>query len=211
MMQGTPYIYQGEELGMTNTPLASLEDCRDVEVFNACRELVEEKKLLSHGEMMAGIQKSSRDNARTPMQWDGTGNAGFSAGKPWIPVNPNYRIINAAFQTGDPDSVWSFYRRLIKLRKENPVIVYGDFEDLLPRDKRVYAYRRRLGDQSLLAICNFSGEVIRDIDLDALGAGKGEPLISNYGVEALSGARLLPYEGRAYIFHPGRGRPVNIL
>jgi oligo-1,6-glucosidase len=199
LMQGTPYIYQGEELGMVNTPLRSLEDCRDVEVFNAYRELVEEKKLLSHGEMMAGIQKSSRDNARTPMQWDGTNNAGFSAGEPWIPVNPNYRAINAAIQAGDPNSVRSFYQRLIKLRKEHPIIVYGDFEDLLPGDKRVYAYRRRLGDQSLVAICNFSGTEIRGIDLNALGAGDGELLISNYAAETLDNARLLPYEGRAFL------------
>ncbi|MDR2070111.1 MAG: alpha-glucosidase [Treponema sp.] len=199
MMQGSPYIYQGEELGMTNTPLKSLEDCRDVEVFNAYRELVEEKKLLSHEQMMAGIQKSSRDNARTPMQWDGTKNAGFSAGTPWIPVNPNYRTINAALQVQDPDSVWSFYRRLIKLRKEIPVIVYGDFEDMLPDDRRVYAYRRRLEGKSLLAICNFSGEEVSDLDLDALGAGKGELLIANYDAETLDTTRLRPYEGRAYL------------
>jgi oligo-1,6-glucosidase len=197
MMQGTPFIYQGEELGMTNAPFRSLGDCRDVEVFNAYRELVREKKLLSHEEMMAGIQESSRDNARTPMQWDGTKNAGFSRGNPWIPVNPNYRIINAALQTGDPDSVWSFYRRLIKLRKENPLIVYGDFEDLLPGDERVYVYRRRFKDRSLLVICNFSGGEIRDIDLNALGAGRGELLITNYGTETPDKNRLLPYEGRA--------------
>jgi glycosidase len=170
-----------------------------VEVFNAYRELVSEKKLLSHEQMMAGIQKSSRDNARTPMQWDGTRNGGFSTGTPWIPVNPNYTSINAAYQTGDPDSVWSFYRRLIRLRKENPVIVYGSFEDLLPDDRRVYAYRRRLGDRSLLVICNFSGEEIRDIDPAALDAGRGEILIANYGAGNMNETRLRPYEGRAYL------------
>jgi oligo-1,6-glucosidase len=199
LMQGTPYIYQGEELGMTNTPLTSLEDCRDREVFNAYRELVEERNLLTHEQMMAGIQKSCRDNARTPMQWDGTNNAGFSTGTPWIPVNPNYRTINAALQIQDPDSVWNFYRKLIMLRKKNPVIVYGDFEDLLPDEGRVYVYRRRLEDRSILVICNFSGDEIRDIDPNSLGAGKGELLISNYGTEALSSARILPYEGRAYL------------
>jgi oligo-1,6-glucosidase len=199
MMQGTPYIYQGEELGMTNMPFQNLEDCRDVEIFNAYRELVSEKKLLTKEQLMDGVRKLGRDNARTPMQWDASENGGFSAGTPWIPVNPNYTNINAASQTGDADSVFSFYKKLIRLRKEHPIIVYGNYELLLPNEERVYAYRRNFKGEALLVICNFTGKEISDIDLSALGAGKGTLLISNYGTDQINNSRLLPYEGRAYL------------
>jgi oligo-1,6-glucosidase len=204
MMQGTPYIYQGEELGMTNMSFQSLEECRDVEIFNAHRELVREKKRLTQEQFMEGVRKLGRDNARTPMQWDASVNGGFSTGTPWIGLNPNYPGINAAAQTGDPDSVWSFYRKLIRLRKEHPVIVYGNYEALLPRDKRVFAFRRTFEGQSLLVLCNFTGDEITDLDLARLGAanpgaGPGELLIANYGAAELSAARLLPYEGRAWL------------
>jgi oligo-1,6-glucosidase len=197
MMQGTPYIYQGEELGMTNMPFQNLEDCRDVEIFNAYRELVIEKKLLTLDQLMEGVRKLGRDNARTPMQWDASENAGFSAGTPWIPVNPNYTHINAASQTGDAGSVFSFYKKLIRLRKEHPVIVYGNYELLLPNEERVYIYRRSFEGEALLVICNFTGKEICDIDLNVLGAEKGELLISNYEADKISNTRLLPYEARA--------------
>jgi oligo-1,6-glucosidase len=198
LMQGTPYIYQGEELGMTNMPVASLDDLRDVEIFNAYRELVEEKKLLSHDQIMEGIRKLGRDNARTPMQWDDSPNGGFSSGMPWIPVNPNYTTVNAAAQTGDPNSVFGFYKTLIFLRKENPLIVYGDYELLLPKDEKLFVYRRRYEGKSLLVICNFSGDSVpAPAELGLKLSGKGKLLIGNYA-EAEDGL-IRPWEGRAYL------------
>jgi oligo-1,6-glucosidase len=197
-MQGTPYIYQGEELGMTNLPFKSMDDFRDIQSIKAYREWVEEKKAFTHEEMMAALRKMSRDNARSPMQWDDSPNAGFSAGTPWIMVNPNYKTINAASQIKDPDSVFSFYKKIIALRKQYSVIVYGDFELLFPQDERVYGYRRRLGEEALLVFCNFSGKEVKDLDLTAQGAGKGELLISNYSEETINHQILKPYEGRAY-------------
>jgi oligo-1,6-glucosidase len=170
-MQGTPYIYQGEELGMTNTPLKTLDDCRDVEIFNVYHELVEERKTFTHEKMMAAIQKIGRDNARTPMQWDGTENAGFTSGTPWIPANPNYKTINAASQIGDPGSVFSFYKQLIHLRKEHPIIVYGDYELLLKDDEQLFAYRRSFEGKNLLVVCNFSVVAVNNTELKELGLG----------------------------------------
>jgi oligo-1,6-glucosidase len=198
MMQGTPYIYQGEELGMTNMPVSSLDDLRDVEMFNAYRELVEEKKLLTRDQIMEGIRKLGRDNARTPMQWDASSNGGFSSGTPWIPVNPNYKTINAAAQTGDPDSVFGFYKALIALRKENPLIVYGDYELLLPEDEKLFAYRRRYEGRSLLVVCNFSGGAVpAPAELGLRSGGKGRLLIGNYA--GAEDAVIRPWEGRAYL------------
>jgi oligo-1,6-glucosidase len=204
MMQGTPYIYQGEELGMTNMPFQKFEDCRDVEIFNACRELVTEKKLLTLEQLMEGVRKLGRDNARTPVQWDASKNGGFSTGTPWIAVNPNYVNINAASQVGDDDSVYRFYKKLIRLRKEYPVIVYGNYELLLPEDDRIFAYHRNSetknpGSPALLVICNFTGKELIGIDLSALGAGTGKLLIANYAADKISDTRLLPCEGRAYL------------
>jgi oligo-1,6-glucosidase len=193
MMEGTPYIYQGEELGMTNVPAKSLEDLRDVETFNAYRELVEEKKLLTPEEMMTGIRKLCRDNARTPMQWDSSSNGGFSSGTPWIPVNPNYKTINAASQVGDPGSVFSFYKALIKLRGEHPVIVYGDYELLLPEHEKLFAYRRRFEGKTLLVVCNFSGLPLAT----PLPGEKGRLLIGNY--DETTDGLIRPWEGSAYL------------
>ncbi|MDR1948626.1 MAG: alpha-glucosidase [Spirochaetaceae bacterium] len=197
MMLGTPYIYQGEELGMTNMPFGSMEDVRDVEAFNAYRELVTEKKALVHEEMMAGINKNGRDNARTPMQWNAEKNAGFSSGTPWIPVNPNFRQINAAAQVEDPNSVWAYYRRLIRFRKEHPVIIYGNYELLLPEDEQVYAYRRGYEGTTALVICNFSGDTVKSGEAANLAAGAGPLLLANYPEEAPPEI-LRPYEARVY-------------
>jgi oligo-1,6-glucosidase len=199
LMRGTPFVYQGEELGMTNAPLAKLEDCRDIEVFNAYRELVEEKKLLTCERLMNSVRKCGRDNARTPMQWDNSPNGGFTAGKPWIAVNPNYKIINAASQVNDPGSVFSFYRKLIKLRKTYPVIVYGDYELLFPEDKRAFIYRRRYENESLVVMCNFSREIITDLDFDSLSWKRKGLLISNYPEVEIDPHRLLSWEARAFL------------
>ncbi len=150
MQKGTPYIYQGEELGMTNTHFSSLEDCRDVEEINAWHEYVDEQHRVSPETMLACFDNVARDNARTPMQWDAGENAGFTHGTPWIPVNPNYREINAAEEIHDPNSVFSYYKKLIALRHQYDIIVYGRFIPLLEDDQAVYAYARRLGKQELI-------------------------------------------------------------
>ena len=140
-MQGTPYIYQGEELGMTNKHFDSIDPINDVMTRNAYFE-----KTQRCGESVADFMKAanyiSREHTRTPMHWDDTANAGFTTGTPWIPLNPNYPQINAAKQVGDPDSVYSFYRRLLALRKSDKTFVYGHYALLLPDDEEIYAYTR---------------------------------------------------------------------
>ena len=135
MMQGTPYIYQGEELGMTNAYFDNIEDYKDIEILNAYKDIVGNKKM-SHERFMECVKFIGRDNARTPMQWDDSENAGFTTGTPWLKVNPNYKQINAAAQVNDEASVFNYYKKLIRLRKENDIIVYGHYELLLPRTSR---------------------------------------------------------------------------
>jgi oligo-1,6-glucosidase len=197
LMQGTPYIYQGEELGMTNFPIQSLDDIRDVESLNAYRELVSERKVFSHEQMMAAIRKSGRDNARTPMQWDKTANAGFTIGVPWLAVNPNYVEINAEAQVQDPSSVFSYYKRLIALRKQYPIIVHGNYELLLPDDERLFVYYRRFEGRTLLVFCNFSGETLPRPP--GTGFGLGSLLISNYAETELAAALVQPWEATVYL------------
>lgn len=158
MMQGTPYVYQGEELGMTNVPFESVEDFRDLDSINAYHELVEDKKVFSKEEMLHYLRYKSRDNARTPFHWDDGRNAGFTEGKPWIMVNPNYKEINAKEQQEREDSVFHYYQKLIRLRKENLVIVYGSYDLLLPDSREIFAYTRTLGEEKLLVLCNYSAE-----------------------------------------------------
>ncbi|EOS68554.1 hypothetical protein C818_03359 [Lachnospiraceae bacterium MD308] len=155
MMQGTPYIYQGEELGMTNFPFKEPEDFRDIESINAYSEWCKSGKV-SHEKFWPCLLFRSRDNARTPMQWDDTPQAGFTTATPWISVNPNYKEINAKEETSNPDSVFHYYKKLIALRKQNPVIVYGKYELLLADSEELYVYTRELEDEKLLVVCNFS-------------------------------------------------------
>ena len=160
MMEGTPYIYQGEELGMTNMRFTDISQVDDIEEKNIYRELVTMAGVYTNDEMMEVISRRGRDNARTPMQWDDSENAGFTTGRPWFAVNPNYRTINAAAQVNDPDSVYSYYKRLIRLRREEDVIVYGTYDSLEEQDERLYIYTRTLGEEKLLVICNFSAETV---------------------------------------------------
>ena len=190
MMQGTPYIYQGEELGMTNTVFNSVDDFRDLESVNAYRELVE-SGLYTDGDMFPKIAHKSRDNARTPMQWDASENAGFTTGKPWIAVNPNYKKINVADQLKREDSVFHYYQKLIRLRKENEIIVYGNYELLLPEDENIFAYTRTLDNQKLLVVCNFSKS---EQKFDFSGYENAKVLISNYNRDAGEDGILKPYE-----------------
>ena len=196
MQKGTPYIYQGEELGMTNTQFHSLADCRDLEEINAWHEYVDEQKRVSPETMLACFNNVARDNARTPMQWDASENAGFTTGTPWIAVNPNYREINAAAETGDPDSVYAYYKKLIALRHTHEIIVYGTFEPLLEDDPAIYAYARRLGNERLLVACNWTEREAPCTLFDAPMGGK--ELITNIGAHK-KGA-LLPYEARVMLF-----------
>ena len=163
LMQGTPYVYQGEELGMTNCPFGPIENYRDIESINAYKELTG-AGLRQPEELLSCIALKSRDNARTPMQWDDSPNAGFTTGSPWIMVNPNYKDINAKAELNDPDSVFHYYKKLIALRRQSQwsdVIVYGHYQLIAPEDENVYAYTRELDGQKLLIICNLSPENVQ--------------------------------------------------
>lgn len=194
-MQGTPYIYQGEELGMTNAQY-EIEDYRDIETLNMYQERLEAG--YTREEIMRSIHAKGRDNGRTPMQWDDTGNAGFTTGTPWIKVNPNYKEINAKSQINDPDSVFSCYKRLVQLRKEYPVFVDGRFRLLLEEDENIFAYERKNEEQTLLVICNFYEKTL-DMPLPLQEKTKDmELLLGNYKDMTTPGI-LRPYEARMYI------------
>ena len=160
LMQGTPYVYQGEELGMTNVPFGPIENYRDLESINAYRDL-SARGVMPQAELMAAIAYKSRDNARTPFQWDDSANAGFTTGTPWIMVNPNYTQINAKEQLDRADSVFRYYQKLIGLRRNSPdkdLIVYGKYDLILPEHPQIFAYTRTLEGKKLLTVCNLSGE-----------------------------------------------------
>lgn len=192
MMQGTPYVYQGEELGMTNCPFPTLEDLRDIESINAFHELTEAGKV-NPEDMMRYIRLRGRDNARTPMQWDDIANAGFTTGTPWIMVNPNYTEINAKTEMEDPDSVFRYYQKIIGLRKKEKVMVYGTYQLLDPDNEKLYVYTRTLDNEKLLVICNFTEE--EETYSVPEEFSKGEVLISSYHREkAEKEIMLKPYE-----------------
>ena len=192
MMQGTPYVYQGEELGMTNCPFNKLENLRDLESINAYHELTEQGKI-SEEDMIAAINYKGRDNARTPMQWDDSAYAGFSTAEPWIMVNPNYTKINAKDQVSREDSVFKYYQKLIRLRHNSDLIVYGTYDLILDDDKDIYAYTRTLGDEKLIVYCNFS-ENTREVELPEEFTN-GKIFISNYDDATVNEKiTLRPYE-----------------
>ena len=188
-MQGTPYIFQGEELGMTNIRLP-IEAYQDVEIKNFYRDRMAGGD--SQESVMNAIWQRGRDNARTPMQWNGQPGAGFSDGTPWLPVNPNYREINAQAELGDPYSVFHYYQKLIALRKELDVFVDGDFRLVAPEDSKIFAYVRNTDREHLLVICNFSGDTL-DWEIPEQYRG-ARSLISNYQDEAEG--KLRPYEAK---------------
>ncbi|RJK94322.1 glycoside hydrolase family 13 protein [Vallicoccus soli] len=192
--RGTPYVYQGEEIAMANAPFASVDDLRDIESLNHWREAVE------HGDdperVMASLRAMGRDNARTPMQWDASPQAGFTAGEPWIAVNPDHAEWNVAAQRDDPHSVLAHYRRLVALRHEDPVVAHGDFTMLLPHDEQVYAFTRRLGDVELLVLGNLSGEpAVAGVDASWAGA---DVVLGNYPAGGGQGLALAPWEARVH-------------
>ncbi|MBU3182991.1 glycoside hydrolase family 13 protein [Clostridium psychrophilum] len=201
MMQGTPYIYQGEEIGMTNVAFDSLDDYRDIETLNAYKELVNIKGKAAD-EMMAAIYARGRDNARTPVQWNDSENAGFTTGTPWINVNPNYKQINVKSQLNDPDSIFNYYKELINIRKNNPIVVYGTYDLILENNKELYAYTRTLGEEKLLIVCNFT-DSISNFDLpEDIKYNSQKLLIGNhkiYGEVNIKSFELKPYEARVYL------------
>ena len=192
MMQGTPYIYQGQELGMANYPFTDVSEFRDIESINAIHEWVDSGRATLE-EFWPCLIFKSRDNARTPMQWDDSENAGFTTGTPWIAVNPNYKAINAKAQMGDPDSVFSYYKKLLTLRKRYPVVTYGSYALLLPDDPQIFAYTRTLDGERLLCVSNYSdSDAMYELPAAFEGA---QCLITNLGREAVSGRMTLrPYE-----------------
>ncbi|WP_419159778.1 glycoside hydrolase family 13 protein [Rossellomorea sp. BNER] len=200
MMQGTPYIYQGEELGMTNVKFGSLDEYRDIETLNMYKEKVEEGWDINS--IMNSIFVKGRDNARTPMQWNADMNAGFTKGTPWINVNPNYNEVNAEQAIQDPDSVFHYYKKLIALRKEQTIITEGTFDLLLKNDPTIYAYTRSFENERLLVICNVSSET-QKFDLpEDLDPSNASILITNDErtiEENVRQLKLTPWE--AVVFH----------
>jgi oligo-1,6-glucosidase len=194
--RGTPYVYQGEELGMTNAPFAGIDDFRDIESLNHYAEAVGSGE--DRARVLAGLRAMGRDNARTPMQWDARDQAGFTTGTPWLAVNPNHREVNAEAAVADPDSVFHHYRRLIGLRHSEPVVAHGDFTMLAPDDERVYAFTRALGDVELLVLGNFSGEPATPAIPGAAAWASSELLLGNVAGQVPADLSLRPWEARVH-------------
>ena len=193
-MKGTPYIYQGEELGMTNMPFASPDDFTDIESRNICRE--RRAAGFSEEEILTSLRAKARDNARTPMQWSQEPQAGFTTGTPWFPVNPNYTHINAQQALDDPDSIFYYYQKLVALRKHAPILTQGSYELLCPQDPDVYAYLRRWQGETWLILCNF-----HQTTASFSYPGQGKAILSNYSqpeLRDLTHVSLRPYEAAIY-------------
>jgi oligo-1,6-glucosidase len=200
LLQGTPYVYQGEEIGMTNVRFGSIADYRDIETLNMYREFAG-RRSVAPDEIMTMIHAKSRDNARTPVQWDASRNAGFTTGTPWIGVNPNYAEINVAAAMADPDSILHHYRRLIALRKELPVVVEGVYALVEDTDPRIYAFTRTLGAEQLLVALNFSAGQPIFAAGGELDRRTPEVLIGNYVIETpvdLGSLVLRPWEAQVF-------------
>jgi len=193
--RGTPYVYQGEEIGMTNYPFRSIADFRDIEALGQYTQAVDLEGR-SPEDVLTVLRARGRDNARTPMQWDDSEHAGFTTGTPWLAVNPNYPQVNAAAERADPDSVFHYYRRLIELRHTEPAVVDGDFTMLLPDDERLYAFTRRLGSTELLVIGNFTGEAVR-AEIDDAAAWSGAELVLT-NLPAPEDLTLAPWQAVIY-------------
>ncbi|EOV9657057.1 alpha-amylase family glycosyl hydrolase [Cronobacter turicensis] len=194
LMQGTPFIYQGQEIGMTNTRFASLDDFDDVSAHNKARDLRDQG--MREEEIVAFLTRTGRDNSRTPMQWDASPYAGFSTHEPWLKVNPNYEMINVESQQHDPHSVLNFYRQMIHLRKREPALIYGRYETALDDHEQIYAYRRVLGDEQLVVLCNFSGKAA-EWDAGALSLEGAFCVLANLD-DTQEPHRLRAWETRVY-------------
>ena len=193
--RGTPYVYQGEELGMTNSSFTGIEQYEDIEAINYYAEAT--ALGVSVETVLESLAVKGRDNARTPMHWDDSEHAGFTTGEPWLPVNPNKDTINAAAAVADPDSVFHHFRKLIALRHANPVVVDGRFELLLPEDEQVWAFTRTSGDEVLLVVANCSSSPVSVTPSDVPDVAEAELLLGTHGTSA-AGLDLAPWESRIY-------------
>ncbi|MGB3101535.1 MAG: alpha-glucosidase [Psychrobacillus psychrotolerans] len=200
LMQGTPFIYQGQEIGMTNVQFPSIHDYDDIGMKNFYDLEIANGK--SHEEVMEVIWRNGRDNSRTPMQWDSTLNSGFSVGEPWMKVNPNYLTINVANQLGDENSIYHFYKKMIQVRKENPLFAYGEYDVIQEEHPDVYVYSRTIGDQFAFVLCNFRQQ-ITELKLKHLPKRNTDLILYNYenAPEQLSETITLnPFEVRVYLY-----------
>ena len=198
-MQGTPYIYQGEEIGMTNTVFDSIDEYDDVEIKNYWKETV-----IDGGadpvKTLENIQYHARDNARTPIQWDDSENAGFTTGKPWLKINPNYKEINVKSALADENSIFRYMQKLIRFRKENLIAVYGDFKEYEPENESLYIYERNLDGQKLFVILNFTDKEIPFTLPEGFVAANAKQVLSNYNKEEpLTDKIMLPYEAAVWM------------
>jgi alpha-glucosidase len=203
LMQGTPFIYQGQEIGMTNVQFASIDDYNDVAIKNLYR--IELEKGRSHAEVMQMIWKNGRDNSRTPMQWSSGENAGFTTGTPWLKVNPNYTGINVESQLQDPDSIYHYYRKLVELRRDCAAAVYGVYDLLLPQDKQIYAYTRTLDSVVLLIVANLFPQETEFVLPEHIRYDCCDLLLANYPVDVKEKVDRFPlraYEARVYKLCP---------
>ncbi|WP_153554257.1 alpha-glucosidase [Halomicrobium sp. LC1Hm] len=199
-LQGTPFVYQGQEIGMTNAPFESKSELRDVESINFVEEAIESGTAESYEDVRDAVETVGRDNARTPMQWSDDENAGFTDGEPWLKVNPNYDAINVEQARADPDSVWHYYRELGDLRADRDLLVYGTFDLLAPDDEQVFAYTRTLADERALVVLNVSAQAATFAVPDDAGDGL-ELAIANVNAPETPGStvELDPYEARVYL------------
>lgn len=199
LQQGTPFIYQGQEIGMTNISLPDLDMYEDVFVknnYNVFKKIFGKKRC----EHLARI--STRDNARTPVQWTGGENAGFTTGKPWFYINPNYKEINAEKELSDPNSLLNFYKKIIRFRKENEIVLKGDYKEYYANSKNLYVYERTYNNQRMLVICSFTEKGVAFEAPEGYDLSKGVKVLGNYESEHIcgNGFKTRPYEMRVYMF-----------
>lgn len=197
--RGTPFVYQGQEIGMINTPLPSLDDYKDIMVKNNAR--IARSLGLSKETVLRLAQKASRDNARTCMQWSSAPNAGFTNGKPWFVVNSNYKDINVESQLDDPGSILNFYRNALQFRRDNPVVIYGDYVEHMPKSKELYVYERNLAGKKLLVICSYSEKCVRFDAPEGITLDETKQVFGNYDNNFVisNGFTTRPYEMRVYL------------
>ncbi|WP_414739222.1 glycoside hydrolase family 13 protein [Macrococcoides bohemicum] len=198
LLQGTPFIYQGQEIGMTNYPFETIDDFDDVHAKNIYNQ--ELKKGMTKEAVLEMLGRISRDNTRTPMQWDDTKNAGFTTGTPWLKVNPNYEEINVFVQERKEDSLLNFYKKMIQLKKDNLTLTYGSFDLIYPEDKNVFAYTRTLEDEQFIILGNLSHDKVTLKTDDKLNLAKEKQVLNNYPIDKQSADvfTLMPFEARVY-------------
>jgi oligo-1,6-glucosidase len=196
--QGTPFIYQGQEIGMTNISLDTIDDYKDVMTKNEYAK----KKRWPEKKRMTLIRRATRESSRTPMQWSAEKNAGFTSAEPWFTVNPNYTEINVEKENADENSLLNFYRKSLKLRKETPVILWGSYKEHYPRSNVFYTYEREYQGARLLVICSFSEDEKRFKAPAGFDLNKGELVLSNYDPAPAENNSFTarPYETRVYLF-----------